>query len=70
MAMIGLALISIIHAFSKTDLRKTSLEMRSRGEMIDAESTSQAQSNENQIEPKSLAWYEKGKEGQFVYSLT
>ena len=75
MAMIGLALISIIHAYGKlqnseTELGKASLEMRSRNEMIDAESTSQTQSNENQIELKSLVWYEKGKKGQFVYSLT
>ncbi len=71
--MVGLALIliSIINGYGKLQNSETASgevgqEMRSRNEITDAERASQAQSNANQTESKSLAWYEKGKIRQFI----
>ena len=62
--MIGLAVISAIHAFgekqmSGTESENGSQEMGSRAERPDNLSTSQSQNNA--IDPKLMSWYEKGK---------
>ena len=64
LAMIGLAVISAIHAFgekqmSGTESENGSQEMGSRAERPDNLSTSQSQNNA--IDPKLMSWYEKGK---------
>ena len=75
LAMIGLAIISAIHAFGKRQMSGTKIaaygsqEMGSRAERPDNLSTTQSQNNA--IEPKLMSWYEKGKIRQiFVHSKT
>ncbi len=71
MAMVGLALISILQAKGETwpaccmsseiALGEAPQDIRSHSETSDAERAPQAQSNANQVETKSLVWYKKGK---------
>jgi DMSO reductase anchor subunit len=71
-AMAGLALISILlqakreTMSSEIALGEAPQDIRSHSETSDAERAPQAQSNANQTESKSLAWYEKGKIRQFI----
>ena len=65
MAMVGLALISIIHAKGKTESttasRETSLGKQSHnGVITDYERSPQAESDPNRADTKSLIWYKKG----------
>lgn len=67
LAMIGLTVISIIHAYKKlrncdTESGKVSIEMRNPGD-VENVSTMQAQeqSERSQTRRKSLVWYEKGE---------
>ena len=65
MAMVGLALISIIHAKGKTESttasRETSLGNQSHnGVITEYERSPQAESDPNRADTKSLIWYKKG----------
>ena len=65
MAMVGVALISIIHAKGKTESTtasgETALENHGRsGVIIDDERAPQAESDPNRVDTKPLIWYKKG----------